>query len=450
MDSKLLVIGYYSYAHDEAISKTRIGDFVSGLKKLDIAFEFEGSFSDKDSEGHKKLINSIKKKLSDIYCFLVILPGWAEATPIVNILFEFKSVPVAVMSLAGYYTEKGLIAPAGPAGASSLKNSINALGFKYFIEYQKINENINFNRILYFLNASKAVKELKSIKIASFGYACSNLYPFMYDGNLIKKYTGIHVDNLDLLELELAASKIKESQMKSYIADFKKNTLFDSSVSAIELERQARYSIALQNILDTNRYSAITMKCNGGFGRLFNFTPCMLLSYIEEKVQAICECDVYNLALQTIINELGNFPVTFLEFFEFYKNSILMASCGFAPSNICRGGKIKVFSHEWGGSGGLMNVSELANGEVTVASMSAYEGKLYIHSAKAMAKTPELFQEEGWDSRSGPKIPALEIELSESLNDFIGKITGPHYLIIIGDALDLIRQFAYLNDINFL
>lgn len=43
MDSKLLVIGYYSYAHDEAISKTRINDFISDFKKLDIAFEFEGS-----------------------------------------------------------------------------------------------------------------------------------------------------------------------------------------------------------------------------------------------------------------------------------------------------------------------------------------------------------------------------------------------------------------------
>jgi len=215
MDSKLLVIGYYSYAHDETVSKTRIDDFVSDFKKLDIAFEFEGSFSDKDAEGHKKLINSIKKKLSDIYCFLLILPGWAEATPIVNILFEFRSIPVAVISLAGYYTEKGMIAPAGPAGASSLKNSMNTLGFKYFIEYQKINENINFNRISNFLNASRAAKELKSIKIASFGYACSNLYPFMYDGNIIKKYTGIHVDNLDLLELELAASKIKESRIKN-------------------------------------------------------------------------------------------------------------------------------------------------------------------------------------------------------------------------------------------
>jgi L-fucose isomerase-like protein len=450
MDTKLSIIGYYSNAHDVAITKTRINDFISGFKKLDFDFEFEGSYSDKDFEGHKKLLGSIKKKISDIYCFLIVLPGWAEATPLVNLLFEFKSVPVAVISLAGYYTTRGLIAPAGPAVASALKNSMDTLGFKYLIEFQKINENINFGRISNFLNASKTTKELKSIKLASFGYACSNLYPFMYDGNIIKKYTGIHVDNLDLLELELATSEIKENQIKKYKTEFEKNVLFDSSISTMELNRQARYSIALQNILDANSYSAVTMKCMGGFGKLLNFTPCMLLSCIGEKVQAICEADVYNLVLQTIIKKLSGFPVNFLEFFEFYNNSILMASCGFAPSDICRGKKIKVFTHEWDGSRGLMNIAELISGEVTVASMSANEGKLNIHCVKALAKTPELFQEEGWDNRNGPKIPALEIELSDSLNDFMEKITGPHYLVVIGDALEMLRQYAYLNDIRLL
>jgi hypothetical protein len=451
MTEKLLIAGYYSFAHDSATCLNRINGFVADQKQKCPDSEYIGAFSDKDLQGHEKFREGIRQSLSDVYCIMIVLPGWAEATPMINILYEFKNIPIIVVALAGYYSKEGLIAPAAAAGASTLKNSLQSLGFKYFIKYQKIGEPVNSKAIAGFLDSARVSKQLCKSKIASFGYACSNLYPFMYDGNLIKRYTGIHVDNLDLLELEQIASAITEEDVSKFVLGFKNNVLFRSEVSITELNRQARYSLALDSIIEVNKYEAVTMKCNGGFGKLCNFTPCMLLSYIGNNIQAICECDVYNLALQTIIKKISSFPVTFLEVFEFYKNSILMASCGFAPPIVCKDGKISVFSHEWGGSGGLMNISELnAQAEVTILSLSASEGKLNIHYSKAKSKTPELFQEEGWEGRNGPKIPALEIDLAGNMENFTGNITGPHYLVVFGDISDEIENYAYLNGINIL
>lgn len=139
----------------------------------------------------------------------------------------------------------------------------------------------------------------------------------------------------------------------------------------------------------------------------------------------------------------------FLEFFEFYEGSVLMASCGFAPFSLCKGDCIKVKGHDWGGAGGLMNVSELKTGKVTIINLSVKNGEMRMHLVTGNAKTPESFQEEGWKDGKGPKIPSLEIELDKDMGDFQENIAGPHYIIAYGDISELMERYCKFTGIRF-
>ena len=87
----------------------------------------------------------------------------------------------------------------------------------------------------------------------------------------------------------------------------------------------------MEKIVQENSYKAITMKCGSGTGRYFKFDPCMILSFIGSKIDAICECDVYNLVLQTALSEMSAGKSIFLEFFEFYKESPVNGFMRFCP-----------------------------------------------------------------------------------------------------------------------
>jgi len=445
--NKIIAFGICSYAHDFISMEKRINNAVSFISAGIDDLSYLGTFDDIDSLRLSGLKESIDKVLSDISCIIIILSGWAQSPPILRVINNCKNIPVYVLGLAGYYTEEGLIAPSAAAGSSLLKFSLTNLGYKFDIDVQKIKEEINASKLSDFICAATAFKNLKDIKIASIGYACSNLPPFMYDGNLIKKITGIEVENIDLMEISEKIKTLKKSETSSYKERFIKEFNFLGNIPESEINTQAEFFIAMEKIINDNNYKAITMKCGSGTGRYFKFTPCMVLSSIGTKIDAICECDVYNLVLQVALTEMSAGKSMFLEFFEFYRESVLMASCGFAPFSVCKIPK-KAMAHEWGGDGGIMNISDLNEGTVTVSTLFPDEGELKIHMIKGTGKNPELFQEEGWAQRKGPKIPSLEIMLGKDNDYFIENIKGPHYMVAYGDVTRKLRFFANFAGIN--
>jgi L-fucose isomerase-like protein len=444
---KVVAFGICSYAHDFSTMEKRVKDTIPFISEKINNLQYLGTYDDIDFQKLSGLKESVDKDLANISCIIIILSGWAQSPPILRVISNCKNIPVYVLGLAGYYTGQGLIAPSAAAGASLLKYSLNNLEYKFHIDVQRIGEEINLDKLLDFTCAAGAFKSLKDIKIASIGYACSNLPPFMYDGNLIKKVTGVEVENIDLIEISEKIKTLKKSELNDYKENFINEFEFSGKIPESEINTQAQFCIAVEKIVHENNYKAITMKCGSGTGKYFKFTPCMVLSSIGSKIDAICESDVYNLVLQVALSEMSAGKSMFLEFFEFYKESILMASCGFAPYSICKIPK-KVMAHDWGGDGGIMNISDLHEGLVTVSTLFPNEGRLNIHMAKGTGKTPEMFQEEGWAKRKGPKIPSLEIKLCGDNDYFIENIKGPHYMVTYGDVTQKLRFFSHISGIN--
>jgi hypothetical protein len=153
--------------------------------------------------------------------------------------------------------------------------------------------------------------------------------------------------------------------------------------------------------------------------------------------------------MQLIITEISGLKGTFLEIFEFYENSALFASCGFAPFSLCERSCIKIKAHDWGGTGGIMNISDLKTGNINLFNLYETDGKLNINAFSGKGILPEKFQEEGWSRKKGPKIPSLEISFDCEIDLFKNNITSPHYIIVYGNVIDRIKEYCMIANIKF-
>jgi L-fucose isomerase-like protein len=448
MSNKVTLIGLYSHAHPRNISEERINNAVDLLKQYNVDVNFIGNLSDHDDVQ----LDTVRKKFEDSVngscCIMLVYSGWSESTGILNILSGHLHLPLIIWSLAGYRIKTGVVAPASAAGVSLLRNTLNRLNVKYRCVYDALDSVKGTEKILSYINIFSSIHEFKRTKIASIGYACSNLYPFMYDGNLIKEKTGVHVDNLELLELKEGAEKITEKETGEFRDNFNKRFDREGKFSDDEKEKLSRYYVALSRIIEKNAYKGISIKCGSGPGRFLGFTPCMLLSIIGDEINAICECDIYGLLAQTIVSKLTGLRPTFLEIFEFYKESVLMASCGFVPFSICKNDCTKIYQHEWDDSGGLMNISAINGGSLTVFNFFVKNNSLKMQVFTGNGINPERFQEEGWENHKGPMLPSLEIRFDSGIDVFKENIISPHYIIVHGNHTEIIDDYCWFSGIE--
>lgn len=446
---KASILGFFAYAYPEAKMKERIDNAINSLKDKGIDINFCGYVTDHDENSQFVAKEKLDKTSFDSDCIILIISAWVESPPVIRVIVNQMHLPILLWSLAAYRTDDGLISPAAAAGATGLNLALKVFGAKHISIYDIIDKESSVKKAADFVKFAHALKTLKNTRAASIGYSDMNLYSLMYDGTLIKKYTGIHIDNLDFYDVYMNMEKVNQSQIESFISVFSSKVKFINQPTEQDLKILAKSFLAIRDIIKEKQYKGITLKCVRGMSKWFNFSPCMLKSLIGDYVETICECDVYGLINQLIIHELTGTKAVFQEFYEFYENSILMGACGFSPPSLCSGDCMEVQGHNWGEAGGIMNVSNLKSSEkITLTKLYTVNGQMHLHCLRGSAKTPERWQEDGWGGK-GPKMPSLEITIDSDLKELQEYVAGQHYIVCYGDFYDLLKQYCKFSGIRF-
>jgi hypothetical protein len=144
--NKVVVFGICSYAHDFSAMEKRVNDAVPFLSEKINNLDYLGTFDDINLGQLAKLKEALDKNLADTSCIIIIMSGWAQSPPILSAVNNCKNIPIYVLGLAGYYTDRGLIAPSAAAGSTLLKYSLNNLDYKFHVDVQRIGEKIDINR----------------------------------------------------------------------------------------------------------------------------------------------------------------------------------------------------------------------------------------------------------------------------------------------------------------
>ena len=119
----------------------------------------------------------------------------------------------------------------------------------------------------------------------------------------------------------------------------------------------------------------------------------------------------------------------------------------YVPSEIVEG-KVTVMPNAFGDFGeGLLNVSKLKTGKVTICRLAYSGGEYTLHIMTGTARTPAKWEEAGW-APPAPQLPSLEIAFDVPVEEFVQKVMSQHYIISYGDNRKILEALCSILGIR--
>jgi L-fucose isomerase-like protein len=147
-----------------------------------------------------------------------------------------------------------------------------------------------------------------------------------------------------------------------------------------------------------------------------------------------------------MVRYLTDQAAPYLEFYEFFEDSVLAGVPDYVPAAVVDG-EVTVMPAAFGElSEGILNVSRVKGGELTMCRLTAIDGEYYMHMVNGFGKTPPKWEEAGW-TQPAPQLPGLRIELDD-VEDFAENVMCQHYIIAYGDQTELIEDLCSILGIE--
>ena len=277
-----------------------------------------------------------------------------------------------------------------------------------------------------------------------------NLYGTQVDGPSLKREIGPEIETFEMLEIQQRYEKITDEQKQAVIDKCMSKWNFVKPANPESLKMAAGYYLAVKAICDERGYDAISLKDVDGMKKLLGFPPApifMLLSD-EEGLCTIPENDSLGNITQLMVKYLTGQCAFYLEFYEFFTDRVLAGVPDYVPAEVTDGG-VAVMPAAFGElSEGILNVSKVKPGEVTMCRLTYDDGMYYMHMVKGEGITPRKWEEAGW-TQPAPQLPGLEIMLDD-VEDFAQKVMCQHYIISYGDNRELITNLCDILGIEII
>jgi L-arabinose isomerase len=384
----------------------------------------------------------------DFDLLIICLAGWIPSHAVISITDQFRFKPMILWGLTGDIVNGRLVTAAPQAGTTALRKVFNDLGYKFKYIYNITGNPSPLDKILSFALASKAVKTLENTKVGMMGFRDMKLYNTLYDGLSLKAKIGTEIEFFEMLEMLQLSGKIEEREIQQLLDKIKNEWDFEKPADKDFLRKGISYYLAVKQIAEENKFDAISIKDVDGMKKLLSFPPAMIFMLLSDELKlcAIPENDAMGAVTQLVLKHLTGQCAAYLEFYEFFEKSVLLGVPDFVPGEVVNG-KVRVTPAAFGNiSGGLLNISTLKTGKLTMARLSNTGDQYTMHIVTGEGRL-KSWEEAGWDYPA-PQLPSLEIFIDSPVEEFAQKISGQHYIIVYGDHLQTLHDFCYLKDIK--
>ena len=214
------------------------------------------------------------------------------------------------------------------------------------------------------------------------------------------------------------------------------------------MKKAAGYYLAVKQIAEERGYRSISIKDVDGMKKLCGFPPApifMLLS--EDGYTTVPENDSLGAVTQLMMNKLTGQLAGYLEFYEFFDESVLAGVPDFVACDMVDGDAYTVLPAAFGLlDQGILNVSKVKTGTVTMSRLTYKDGKYVMQIILGDGKTPPKWEECGWD-QPAPQLSALEIRIPD-VERFAENVACQHYIITYGDNRQAIRNLCSILGIE--
>ena len=443
-------VGFGEVNTPREIIEKKCREAVALVESLGISVRTAGTVAD-DPAGNQadRAIAELKK--SDFDFLIVCVAGWIPSWAVIRVIEPFKHKPMLLWGLTGYRQGDRFITTADQAGTTALRKPMQDMKFRFKYLANRLGEPAPADEITSFALAAAAVEKLRRAKIGMAGYRDMRLYGTLYDGVSLKGRIGPEIEHFDLLEIVQYMEALTDTDIVASINYMRKNWNFIKEPKPETLRDTARFYLALKRKIEERGYEAISYSDVDGVKKLLKFAPAGALTLLHDNltVCSIPENDSMGAVTQLIVRFLTGQVAAYLEFYEFTRNGALMGVPDYVPGEVVDG-KVTVLPNAFGDFGeGLLNVSKLRTGPVTIARLGYSGDKYFLHAMSGRAKTPLKWEEAGW-APPAPQLPGLEIDFDSDPESFIQNVLGQHYILAYGDQHCLYRDLCSLLDIQLI
>jgi L-fucose isomerase-like protein len=169
----------------------------------------------------------------------------------------------------------------------------------------------------------------------------------------------------------------------------------------------------------------------------------------DPGVCTIPENDCLGAVTQLLVRHLTGQAAAYLEFSEFMEDRVLAGVPDFVPSQVVDG-EVRVLPSRFGLLGeGVLNVSRVKTGELTLCRLTHADGRYALHVVTGRGVEPRRWEEAGW-AQPAPQLPGLEVILDTPVEEFAQKVLSQHYILAYGKQAEALADFCRLTGIRLL
>ena len=403
---------------------------------------------DYEEKDIKKAVDALKGQ--DFDCLVVCIAGWIPTHAVVKVTEHFRHIPMVLWGLCGWMEEGRLVTTADQAGTTAIRKTFYDLGYTFKYVYDIIGLPSKTKTVYNYALAASAAKKLRHARSGMAGYRDMNLYGTQADGPSLKREIGPEIETFEMLEMEQRYQNITDEQKQEVIDRCMSKWNFLKEANPESMKKAAGYYLATKAICDERGYDAISLKDVDGMKKLLGFPPAPIFMLLadEEGLCTIPENDSLGNITQLMVKYLTGQCAFYLEFYEFFTDRVLAGVPDYVPAEVTDGG-VTVMPAAFGElSEGILNVSKVKPGEVTMCRLTCIDGRYYMHMVTGEGITPRKWEEAGW-TQPAPQLPGLEI-LLDDVEDFAQNVMCQHYIISYGDNTEVIANLCDILGIEII
>ena len=395
----------------------------------------------------KGAIEALTKESFD--ALVLCVAGWIPTHAVIKISEYYRHLPVVLWGLCGWMEDGRIVTTADQAGTTALRAPMQEMGFNFKYIVNKKDAEPRYDEVASYLTAASASARLRKAFIGMNGYRDMRLFGTLYDGNLLKRKIGAEIEHFDLLEIQNIAETITAEEIAAGAEHIRKNWKFIRDPQPGTVENSVRLALAFKKKIEERNYDAFSFCDVDGVKKLLKFAPAGALTLLHDlmDIATVPENDSYGTVTELMMKYLTGVTPAYMEFYEFTPKSAFMGVPDYVPASVTDGG-ITVMPNAFGSFGeGLLNVSKVKTGKVTIVRLAQVDGELVIHAVRGTAQTPETWEEAGW-APPAPQLPSIEVVFEGDSEDFIQNVMSQHYIVTYGDNMELIENFAAINGLK--
>ena len=403
---------------------------------------------DYEEKDIKRAIDALKDKEFD--CLVVCIAGWIPTHAVVKVTEHFRHKPMVLWGLCGWIEGDRLVTTADQAGTTAIRKTFYDLGYDFKYVYDIIGLPSKTSKVKNYCIADAAAARLRHARTGMAGYRDMNLYGTQVDGPSLKRVVGPEIETFEMLEIEQRYQRITDEEKQAVIDRCMSKWKFLKPANPESMRKAAGYYLAVKSLSEERGYEAISLKDVDGMKKLLGFPPAPIFMLLadEEGLCTVPENDSLGNITQLMVKYLTGQCAFYLEFYEFFEDRVLAGVPDYIPAEAALDG-VTVMPAAFGElSEGILNVSKVKPGKLTMCRLTYDDGEYYMHMVTGEGITPRKWEEAGW-TQPAPQLPGLEI-LLDDVERFAEYVMCQHYIISYGDNTELIENLCNILGINII